>query len=174
MTPALPRPGDLDALEAAIIAMSPTVRAVKREVDDTTATPIYIDYRLAPTWYEGVDEAIDRIDDLVVPEPTGAILLAEHALQRLEHADLDDSDGWLMQAFPRLEHAHAAACERLGLTGAALARRLSALASESELEAFHQAPDSHANALGDAGINHLLRSTLTDTSTTSRRADSNR
>ena len=156
VSPALPPPGDLDALEAAIISMSPTVRAVKRWVDDTTATPIYMDYRLAPAWYEGVDEAIDRIDELVVPDPTAAILLAEHALHRLEHADLDDSDGWLMQAFPRLEHAHAAACERLGLTGAPLARRLSALASASELEAFHQAPDTNPNALGDAGINHLL------------------
>lgn len=137
--------------------LGPRAQHLVRHVNDATATPIFIDYHLAPAWYEGVDAVIEDLAALAPQQPAAALLLAEHTIQRLEHADLDDSDGWLTQAFPQLERIHAVACEQLGLGGSELAERLRLLADASGMEAFHDAPYTHASTLGDAGINRLLR-----------------
>lgn len=157
MSDSLPPPGSLDATEIALVELGGETRRLKRALDDATATPIFIDYHLAPDWFEGVEAAIDAVEDHLATDPTAALILTEHAIGRLEAAGLDDSDGWLGQAIPRLERIHAAACKRLTLDPEALAERLSVLAKSSELDAFYDAADTHADALGDQGLRALLR-----------------
>ncbi len=141
----------------ALFGFGAPIRALKRQLDDQTATPIHIEYRLGPGWFEGVDYAIDKLESYLSTDAVAVLLLAEHAVRRLEHADLDDSDGWLTQAIPRLERLYAAACKRLALEPEALAHRLRALAAASELEAFHDAAETHSEALGEEGLEALLR-----------------
>lgn len=157
MSGSLPEPGDLDAAEAALIDRGGDAPRLKRAVDDATATPIFMDYQLAPDWFEGVADAIDAVEGHLATDPIVVLILAEHAISRLEDADLDDSDGRLGQAIPRLERIHAAACRHVGLEPRALAARLSLLAERSELEAFHDAAETHAEPLGEAGLRALLR-----------------
>ena len=157
MSVPLPQFGDEDAVETALLDRGGEASRLRRAVDDATATPIFIDYHLAPDWFEGVAAAIDAVEDHLGNDPTAVLILAEHAIARLETVSLDDSDGWLGQAIPRLERIHAAACRRVGVEPRVLAERLLVLAGVSELEAFHDAADTHAEALGDAGLRALLR-----------------
>jgi hypothetical protein len=152
-----PPPNDLDALEEVLAKRGPAARRLRRAPDQATATPIFIDYRLAPDWFEGIDAVIDELEDHLANEPAAVLLLAEHAIARLEAAAVDDSDGHLIEFVPRVERMHAEACERAGLMGAELASHLGVLAEASEYDAFHSAPDTHAQPLGDAGIRALLR-----------------
>jgi hypothetical protein len=153
----LPTPADTDATERAITERGAAARRLKRELDDATATPIFIDYHLAPDWFEGVADILDALESHLAADPAAVLLLTEHATERLESAALDDSDGWLMQAFPRIEQLHAAAARHLALDPVTLAARLRSLAAASELEAFHNAPRTHAEALGERGLRALLR-----------------
>lgn len=157
VTPALPAPGDQDACEVALSELGEDARALRRVVDEATATPVYIDYRLGPEWFEGVADALDEIDQHRNRGPVVAMLVSEYMLQRLEHAHLDDSDGRLTQAFPQLERLHAAASEAAGIDPVALAQRLKALAAASEMEAFYQALDTHREALGERGLAELMK-----------------
>src|SRR3954454_14071238 len=152
----LPPPGDADAIVVSIIERGPAARVLLRDVDDATATPIYIDYHLAPDWFAGVEVALDALDAHLATDPTAVLLLSEHVIQRLEAAAIDDSDGWLTQAVPRTERLHATACERLTMDPRVLADRLRALAAASEIEAFYNAPETHAEALGDRGLDALV------------------
>lgn len=151
----LPPPGDVDAREAALAAMGPTARRLRREVEDATAAPIFIDYHLAPGWFEGVNAAIDDIEHVIEDDPPAALLLAEHAIERLEASGIDDSDGWLSQAIPRLEKVHAAACQAAAIAPLDLAARLRSLAARSDFDAFWDAPETHREALGSAGLRAL-------------------
>ncbi len=157
MSTSLPAATDADAVEVTLVGLGADVRDLKRELDDATATPIFIEYRLAPAWAEGVDYAIEALEGHLPTNAAAVLLLTEHAVRRLENAELDDSDGWLSQFIPRLERIHAAACKRLALEPQVLADRLSALAAASELEAFHDAAETHAEALGKRGLQALLR-----------------
>lgn len=153
----LPAPDDTDAAESAITERGAAARRLKRGLDDATATPIFIDYHLAPDWFEGVEDALDGLESHLATDPVAVLLLTEHATRRLEGADLDDSDGWLMRAIPRIERLHAVASKRLAVDPAVLADRLRSLAAASENEAFHDAAETHAEALGERGLRALLR-----------------
>ncbi len=153
----LPRPGDVDERELALAQHGRVALRLRRMIDDATATPVYIDYDSAPEWFEAVAQAIEELEEHLHASPVQVLLLAEHALDRLDAAHLDDSDGWLGQAVPRLQRLHATACARAGLRGRALAARLAALAKRSSLEAFHDAADTHAEPLGAAGLSALMQ-----------------
>jgi hypothetical protein len=135
--------GDIDAREVAVAAMGPAARQLRREVDDATAVPIFIGYHLAADWFDGVSTVIDDIEQAIQDAP---LLLAEHAIERLEGSGIDDSDGWLSQA---------AACQAAAIAPLELAARLRSLAARSDLDSFWNAPETHREALGPVGLRAL-------------------
>lgn len=62
MSITLPPPDDADAIERAIAERGPAARQLKRDLDDATATPIFIDYHLGPDWFAGVEDALDCVE----------------------------------------------------------------------------------------------------------------
>jgi hypothetical protein len=152
VTGSLPAPGDLDGLEDAIALRGSLARELRRAVEDATATPVHIERRLGREWSEGLNATIDELEDFVAQDAVAVLLLAEHALGRLEIADIDDSDGHFTIAFPRLEVLHATACAKAGLGGRELALRLNELAERSGLEAFERAAETHRDPLGPVGL----------------------
>jgi hypothetical protein len=157
MSTALPAPGDVDGLEDAIALRGSPARELRRAVEDATATPVSIERHLGREWSDGLNAMIDELEDFAQQDPLAVLLLCEHALGRLEIADLDDSDGHLMIAFPRLEELHATACAQAGPRGRELAVRLNELADRSEMDAFDRAAETHREPLGPAGIAALTR-----------------
>jgi hypothetical protein len=107
-------------------------------VEDATATPIYIEYRLGPAWSEGVDAVIDEIEALVRNRPRVALELVEHTLVRLDRAMLDDSDGWLTRFCQRLTTLHSGAIDSAGVSATEAAERREAL-DALELQPFDHA-----------------------------------
>jgi hypothetical protein len=78
-------------------------------IDDATATPIYIEYRFAEEWLEGVAGVIDDLESWVDRRPKIALVLIERMVSRLEDAGVDDSDGGRAEQFERLERLRVAA-----------------------------------------------------------------
>jgi hypothetical protein len=101
--------------------------ALLQAVDDATATPIHIAYGLAPEWADGVHAVIDELETLASCRPRVAIELIEHALARLDKADLDDSDGWLTQFCERLAVMHTEAAAAAEIPAAQIAARIALL-----------------------------------------------
>jgi hypothetical protein len=58
--------------------------ALLQAVDDATATPIHIAYRLAPEWAEGIHAVIDDLETLTAGRPRVATELVEHTFTRLD------------------------------------------------------------------------------------------
>jgi hypothetical protein len=96
-------------------------------VDDATATPIHIAYRLAPEWADGVHTVFDDLETLASARPRVAVELIEHALGRLDQADLDDSDGWLTQFCERLAVMHTEVAPAAGIPAEQVAARIALL-----------------------------------------------
>jgi hypothetical protein len=101
--------------------------ALLQAIDDATATPIHIAYRLAPEWADGVHAVIDDLETLAAARPAVGIELIGHALARLDQADLDDSDGWLMQFCERLAVMHTETAAGAGLPADQVAARIALL-----------------------------------------------
>lgn len=78
--------------------------ALVQTVDDATATPIYVTYRLAGEWFEGVHAVLDTLEAQLRNRPRIVLALLERAAFRLDHASgsVDDSDGGMIEAGARL------------------------------------------------------------------------
>jgi hypothetical protein len=124
--------------------------ALLQAVDDATATPIYIEYRLDPEWFDGIADVIDDVEACVRTRPVVALALIEHMILRLDRAGVDDSDGGLVETFERLEPLHAAAAS--GEDPVALAERLVELAHALDIDPFSRAASTHRKELGVAGL----------------------
>ena len=96
--------------------------ALLQAIDDATATPIHMDYAIAPEWAEGVNCTIDQLETSSL-RPDVAIELVEHMLGRLLSADIDDSDGWTVGFCERLLPVHRAAADAAGLSAVQVAKR---------------------------------------------------
>jgi hypothetical protein len=70
---------------------------------------------------------IDDLETLAATRPRVTIELIERALARLDQADLDDSDGWLMQFCERLAVMHAETAASTGLPADQVAARIALL-----------------------------------------------
>ena len=90
--------------------------ALLQAIDNATATPIYIEYKLGPGWAEGVHDVIDAIEDHLRERPLVTFELIEHCLRRLDHAAIDDSDGWTTQMCQRLVPLHGLAAKQAGIS----------------------------------------------------------
>jgi hypothetical protein len=97
--------------------------ALLQAIDDATATPVEVTWRLAEEWFAGVEWALDDLEDLAARRPAVALVLTEHLLLRLERAlsSVDDSDGRMGEAIERLLPLHRS------LAGEQTDRRLAAL-----------------------------------------------
>ena len=130
--------------------------ALLQAIDDATATPIYIEYRLAPEWFDGIADVIHDLESCVGRRPDVAVVLIEHMIARLDTAAVDDSDGGLVETFERLEPLHARAASAAGEDPVELAERLVELAHALDVEPFGGAATTHREALGDAGLRAII------------------
>jgi len=115
----------------------------------------YVDYREAWGFFQGVEEAIDVVADLLEDGHAEAVVeLCEYAVELLGAiaGQVDDSDGGTMETLARLEELHLTACEGSAVDPVVLAERLFSMAMASELDAFSQAPQRYAEILGPAGL----------------------
>src|SRR3954447_18480416 len=110
--------------------------ALLQAIDDATATPICIEYRLAPAGFDGIADVIDDLEASVTRRPDVALVLVEHMIDRLNAATVDDSDGGRVEAFERLAPLHTAAATGARPDPAWLAERLVDLVIEVDLEPF--------------------------------------
>src|SRR3954468_14591809 len=88
--------------------------ALLQAIDDATATPIYIEYNLAPERFDGIAGIIDDLEACAAQRPDIALELVEHVIARLDTAAIDDSDGRLAETLDRLEPLHARAAAASG------------------------------------------------------------
>src|SRR5947209_15971964 len=130
--------------------------ALLQAIDDATATPIYIEYRLAAEWFDGLADVIDELEQCARTRPDVALSLIEHMVIRLDGAGVDDSDGGLVEAFDRLEPMHAGAASAAEEDPAALAERLVELAHALDVEPFGSATTTHRAVLGDEGLRAIV------------------
>ncbi|WP_324338216.1 SWIM zinc finger family protein [Baekduia sp.] len=115
----------------------------------------YVDYQEAWGFFQGVEDAIDTIAELLEDGHSGEVVeLCEHAAGLLDATvgEVDDSDGGTMDALGRLEELHLAACAGVDVDPVALAERLFSMAMASELDTFSEAPQRYAEILGPEGL----------------------
>ena len=111
--------------------------ALLQSIDDATATPVYVSYKLAPEWFDGVLYVLDELEACLSTRPAIALALVEHTIARLDRAanGVDDSDGGMVEACTRLASLHAAAAHAAGLSDRDTAERARVL-NELDLRPF--------------------------------------
>lgn len=131
------------------------VAAVRRAFERAVRVRDFVDYREAPGWARGVEDAIDAIEQLLNDgQAAGVIELCESALGSLLGAIevVDDSDGHFGPLRDRLEDIHFRACEEARPDPAALAGRLFQWELHSDLDVFYGAAERYAKILGPKGM----------------------
>jgi hypothetical protein len=73
--------------------------ALLTALDDATATPVDITYRLAAEWCDGIADVLDDLEEAAARRPDVVVELCEHLLVRLDAAmaSVDDSDGGIVE-----------------------------------------------------------------------------
>jgi uncharacterized Zn finger protein len=120
------------------------------------AIPIgdFVDYYAASSYADGVQSAIDGLEDLLESGYASDVVeLSEEAITLLEDAlnSVDDSDGNLNLIIDQVQDLHYRACEAARPDPRALAERLFHRELESGYGFFHNALESYADILGDEG-----------------------
>lgn len=131
------------------------VRALKKAIGRVTRTYGYLRYRDVRGYASGVDEVADLIDGLVDDDRAdAAIVLAEHALTKLEKAlhNADDSDGLIGDLLARLQRIHLRACQAARPDPVKLAERLFRWELDGDWDVFRGAAETYADVLGRAGL----------------------
>jgi len=120
----------------------------------------FVDYRQAPEWASGVNDALDELEDLLdAGFAVEVVDLVEYAHGRAERAiqHVDDSDGWITMLSARFGDLHVRACIEAKIDPVALGRRLVKLELAAELDTFHRAALAYVDALGPAGVDEYRR-----------------
>jgi hypothetical protein len=131
---------------------------LRRELDMAILPGGFIEYGAAWGYARGIDNALDRVEELTRKGfPDAAIEAAEHALSLLEEAfdQVDDSDGELGAIRGRAQEIHLAACEAARPDPVQLGERLARWALRSEWEIFLEAPSAYADVLGGEGLSRF-------------------
>lgn len=97
-------------------------------VDDASATPISITYRLSRDWFDGIEDVMDELETHLAKRPDVVLTLIERLLVRLDRADVDDSGGGTVLALERLRPLHAEAGRATGEDTVSLGKRVAHLA----------------------------------------------
>jgi hypothetical protein len=143
-------------LRAAVAAPADAgIQALKQAITRVTRTYGFLRYREVRGYASGVDEVADLVDGLIEDErPAAAIVLAEHALSKLEKAldHADDSDGLIGELLARFQRIHLRACQAARHDPVNLAERLFRWELGGDWDVFRGAAETYADVLGDAGL----------------------
>lgn len=133
--------GDRDQIRAAI----------DRALSDRGA---FVPYAEAASYAQGIDDAIDLLEELAENDPPAAVEMAEHALRGVERAmeRVDDSDGCMGSLLERLQDFHLHACHAARPDPEQLAERLFRWEQDGDWEVFLGAAKRYADVLGRAGL----------------------
>lgn len=129
--------------------------AVRQAFEKAVRVSDYVSYREASGWAQGVDDAIDSVEQLLNDgQPAAAIELCESALQSLLGAieSVDDSDGHFDALRDRLQDIHYRACDEARPDPAELACRLFHCELHSDYDVFSDAAAQYAAILGPVGL----------------------
>ena len=133
---------------------------LRKAIDGATRVGHYIDYSAATEWADGVNEALDAIEQLASgPRAALALKLAERAIERIEGAfeSIDDSDGHLGALLHRVQEIHLAAASVVRPDPVQLARDLFAHEMDDDHDIFHNAVALYADVLGERGLAEYRR-----------------
>jgi uncharacterized Zn finger protein len=141
--------GDEAAIEARLGKM----------IDGATATNGFIDYREAPDWAQGVDEALDVIASVSSKHAGIVIRLVMRAIDRIEAAieDVDDSDGHCAPLLDRACEIHCNAVSEAPCEPLSLARDLFAREMNGGYDTFGGAAERYGDILGEEGLAEYRR-----------------
>lgn len=132
------------------------IEAYRKNVRAAFHTPGHIGYHDMYEYAEGVNRAIDSIEQLYNEEfAEEALILCEYALEQASLAVLsvDDSAGFFSEFRERLESIHLAACKAIKPDPVELAKRLFAFEMmDSDLDIFYGAAQNYKAVLGKAGL----------------------
>ena len=135
-------------------------KQLRKAIDAATRTGTYIDYRQAQQWSDGVDSALDAVEDIASgPRAALALKLIERAIARIAAASeaIDDSDGHLGELLGRAYDIHLAAVSATRPEPLALARDLFTREMEDDPGTFGNVVVDYAEVLGDAGLAEYRR-----------------
>ena len=150
----------LSVRAAAAAGATIDVRERRQRLKRAFGSGRFVDYREAPEWAFGVNEALDGLEELLdAGFAIEVVDLVEYAHARAEKAiqHVDDSDGWITAISVRLGDLHVRSCIEAQIDPVALARRLVKLELAAELDTFHRAALVYADALGPAGVDEYRR-----------------
>ncbi len=115
----------------------------------------FVEYREASGWADGVDDAIDAIEQLLKDGQAAAVIgLCESALQSVLKAiqEVDDSDGHFALLRDRLQNIHYRACKDARPDPVDLAKRLFHWELHSDFDVFYEAAAQYSKILGVEGM----------------------
>ncbi|UVK44069.1 acyltransferase [Mesorhizobium sp. AR07] len=141
--------GDEAALEARLGKM----------IDGATATNGFVDYREAPDWAQGVEEALDVIASVSDKHAGIIVRLAMRAIDRIEVAidELDDSDGHSSVLLDRACEIHLQAAKVAPCKPVSLARDLFEREINGDYDTFGGAAARYSDVLGKDGLAEYRR-----------------
>ncbi|MBI2218961.1 MAG: SWIM zinc finger family protein [Candidatus Rokubacteria bacterium] len=127
----------------------------REAIDNAVDIGEFVDYRSAHDYAQGIEEAIDSIEELLTEGHAAEVIeLAEHALAAVEDArgSVDDSDGAVGGILARLQELHNKACRKARPDPEALARRLFEWELRAEGDTFFGAAATYVDILGKKGL----------------------
>ncbi len=131
------------------------ITTIRRSLRNAIATGDNVDYYSAHSYAEGVQMAVDAIEDLLDEGYADDVVeLCEEAMDALEKAlnDIDDSDGYMTPIMEQIEDLHYRACEASQPDPISLAERLFQRELTSGFGFFHGALTTYAPILGKTGL----------------------
>ena len=130
------------------------INTFRRALRNAIAIGDFVDYYAAAGYADGVQSAIDGLEDLLASGYASDVVeLSEAAITLLDDAlnSVDDSDGNLNPIIDQVQELHHRACEVARPDPNGLAERLFHMELESGYGFFYNALESYADILGDAG-----------------------
>ncbi|MGF1538344.1 MAG: SWIM zinc finger domain-containing protein [Elainellaceae cyanobacterium] len=137
------------------VAVEADIETFRQALHNAIIVVDFVDYYHADEYIDGVQTAVNGLEDLLdAGYPDAVIELCEEALYLLEDAfnAVDDSSGYLGMVADDIETLHRQACEIAQPDPQALAERLFKMELQSGFGFFHQAVETYADVLGEAGI----------------------
>jgi uncharacterized Zn finger protein len=132
---------------------------LNKAIDQATATRGYVEYGEARAWADGVDDALDAIDDLDSRHDRLVIELAERAIDRIESAieSIDDSNGECTALLERARDIHIRAAHGARPDPVAFAGDLYQRETAESYGTFDGAAWLYADVLGEEGLAEYRR-----------------
>ncbi len=131
------------------------LNAYRNAIEEAVDTGRFVDYHEAYGYAQGIEEAVDSIEDLLKEGHAAEVIeLAEHALKAVEDAigSMDDSDGHMGGILERLQGMHRAACRKARPDPEVLAKRLFQWEMNAQYGTFYGALDTYSSVLGEKGL----------------------